>query len=183
MGDHLIFGGRLRYSGIRNYVNPGIFTVAKIGSDGIGKAMRIGFGKIAPAWSSETFVMADGPRSLPVCMDSAALIYHLNKAGPADLRRQERHAGTLKRRWVANELRDSDAVAFVVAKNTIITVLEKQRHRALSSNWTLAGLDPKTGKVVWTKTLRSAARPGGLLVDRHGRIIVVHEDGSVSCFG
>lgn len=183
MGDHLIFGGRLRYSGIRNYVNPGIFTVANIGSDGIGKAMRIGFGKIAPAWSSETFVMADGPRSLPVCVDSAALIDHLNKAGPADLRRQIRHAGTLKRRWVANELRDSDAVAFVVAKNTIITVLEKQRHRALSSNWTLAGLDPKTGKVIWTKTLRSAALPGGLLVDRHGRIIVVHEDGSVSCFG
>ena len=159
MGEHLIFGGRLRYSGLRNYVNPGVFTVAKIGSDGIGKAMHIGFGKIAPAWSSETFVMADGPRSLPVCVDSAALIDHLKKAGPADLRRRVRHAGMLKRRWTAKELQDSDAVTFVVAKNTIITVLEKQRQRALSSNWTLAGLDPKTGKVVWTKTLRSAARP------------------------
>jgi len=183
MEDYLIFGGRLRYSGLRNYVNPGIFSAAKIGRDGVGKAMHIGFGKIAPAWSSETFVMADGPRSLPVCVDSAALIDHLEKASPADLRRQVRHAGTLKRRWTAKDLADSDAVTFVVAKNTIITVLEKQRHRSLSSIWTLAGLDPKTGKVVWTKTLPSAAFPGGILVDRLGRIIVVYEDGSVSCFG
>ena len=183
MGDYLIFGGRLRYSGLRNYVNPGTFSVAKIGRDGIGKAMHIGFGKIAPAWSSETFVMANGPRSLPVCVGSAALIDHLKKASPADLRRQVRHAGTLKRRWTAKELLDSDAVTFVVANNVIITVLEKQRPRSLSSRWTLAGLDPKTGKVVWTKMLPSAAFPGGILVDRLGRIVVVHEDGSVSCFG
>jgi len=145
--------------------------------------MHIGFGKIAPTWSSETCVMADGPRSLPVCVDSTALIDHLEKASPADLRRQVRHAGMLKRRWTAKDLADSDAVTFVVAKNVIITVLEKQRHRSLSSIWTLAGLDPKTGKVVWTKTLPSAAFPGGVLVDRLGRTIVVHEDGSVSCFG
>ena len=31
--------------------------------------------------------------------------------------------------------------------------------------------------------LTSAALPGGVLVDRYGRIIVVHEDGSVSCLG
>jgi len=181
--DYLIFGGRLRYSGLRNYVNPGFFSAAKIGRDGVGKAMHIGFGKIAPTWSSETCVMADGPRSLPVCVDSTALIDHLEKASPADLRRQVRHAGMLKRRWTAKDLADSDAVTFVVAKNVIITVLEKQRHRSLSSIWTLAGLDPKTGKVVWTKTLPSAAFPGGVLVDRLGRTIVVHEDGSVSCFG
>jgi len=183
MGDYLIFGGRLRYSGLRNYVNPGTFSVAKIGRDGIGKAMHIGFGKIAPAWSSETFVMADGPRSLPVCVDSAALIDHLKKASPADLRRQVRHAGTLKRRWTAKELQDSDAVTFVVANNVIITVLEKPRPRSLSSSWTLAGLDPKTGKVVWTKRLPSEVLPGGILIDRLGRIILVHEDSSVSCFG
>lgn len=182
-GDYLVFGGRLQYSAVRNYVNPGAFTVARIGSDGIGKAMHIGSGKIPPAWSSEIFVTANGPRSLPMCVDSASLVDHLEKAKPADLRRQPWYAGTLERKWTVNEIQDSDAVAFVVAKNAIITALEQQRPRSLSSKWTLAGLDPKTGKVIWTKPLKSAVLPGGVLVERHGRIIVVHEDGSVTCFG
>ena len=182
-GDYLVFGGRLQYSAVRNYVNPGTFTIAKIGSGGIGKAMHMGSGKIPPAWSSEIIVMANGPRSLPMCVDSASLVDHLEKVKPADLRRQPWYAGTLKRKWTVKEIQDSDAIAFVVAKNAVITALEQQRPRSLSSKWSLTGLDPKTGKVIWTKPLKSAVLPGGILVERHGRIIVVHEDGSVSCFG
>jgi outer membrane protein assembly factor BamB len=118
-----------------------------------------------------------------MCIDSASLADHLEKAKPADLRRRPWYEGTLKRKRTVKELQDSDAVAFVVAKNAVITVLEQQRPRSLSSKWTLAGLDSETGKVIWTKPLKSAVLPGGLLVDRHGRIIVVHEDGSVSCLG
>jgi len=181
--DYLIFGGRLRYSGVRNYVNPGTFTIAKMGDDGIAKTLHIGFGKIPPAWSPERFVMADGPRSVPVCVDSAALVEHLEKARPANLRQQYRYASTLKKSWTAQELQDSDTVAFVMAKNAVLVVLETWRPRSRFSNWVLAGLDPETGKVMWRQRLPSAALPGGLLVDRHGRVVIVHEDGSVSCFG
>jgi len=184
-GDYLIFGGRLRYSGVPNYVNPGAFTIAKIGSPprrSIAKAVHVGFGKIPPAWSRDRFVMANGPRSVPVCVDGAVLVDYLEKASPMNLRQQFRYANTLKKRWTAQELEDSDTVAFVIAKNTVLTALETRRPRSLSSNWTLAGLNPETGKVIWKQRLASAALPGGLLVDRHGRIIVVHEDGSVSCF-
>jgi len=181
-GDYLIFGGRLQYSGIRNYVNPGSFTIAKVGTDGIARAMQLGSGKIPPAWSQDRLVMANGPRSLPICVDSAALIDHLEKAAPTDLRQQFAYANKLRKSWTAEELKDSDPVAFVLAKNAVITVLEMQRPRSLSSNWTLAGLNPETGKVMWKKQLPSAALPGGTLVDRNGKIIVVHEDGSVSCF-
>jgi len=182
-GDYLVFGGRLQYSAVRNYVNPGTFTIAKIGGDGIGKAMNVGNGKIPPAWSPEIFVTANGPHSLPMCVDSASLIDHLEKAKPADLRGRPWYTGTLERKWTVKDIQDSDAVAFVIAKNAVITALEQQRPRSLSSKWTLAGLDPKTGKVIWTKPLKSSVLPGGLLVERHGRIVVVHEDGSVSCFG
>ncbi|MHC4109483.1 MAG: outer membrane protein assembly factor BamB family protein [Planctomycetota bacterium] len=181
--DYLIFGGRLQYSGIRNYVNPAAFTIAQVGNGGIGKAIHIGFGKIPSAWSAEKFVMANGPLSMPACIDSGALVEHLEKASKMNLRQQHRYANTLKKNWIAQELKDSDTVAFVIAKNAILTAIQKQRPRSLSSNWTLAGLNPQTGKVMWRKRLASAVRPGGLLVDRHGRIIVVHEDGSVSCFG
>jgi outer membrane protein assembly factor BamB len=180
--DYLIFGGRLRYSGVRNYVNPGAFTIAKISSGGIGKAVHLGLGKIPPVWSPEMFVMANGPRSVPVCVESAVLVDHLEEASPTDLRQRFRYANKLKKSWTARELEDSDAVAFAIAKNVILTVFEKQRPRSLSSNWILAGLDQETGKIMWRQQLPSAALPGGLLVDRHGRVIVVHEDGSVSCF-
>jgi len=187
--DYLVFGGRLKYSGIRNEVNPGMFTLAKIGRDGIGRAMNIGSGKIPPAWSSTVLIMANGPRSTPVCVDSVALIGYMEKAPPADLRGRQTDArppqsvhDTFKRKWTAQEFEGGDAVAFAVARNTIITVMEKQQPRALASDWTLVGLDPETGKVSWRQRLPSAAMPGGLLVNRTGQIVVVHEDGSVSCF-
>ncbi len=180
---YLIFGGRLRYSGIRNYVNPGSFRIAKIGGDGIAKEMHIGFGKIPPAWSSDKLVITNGPRSIPVCVDTDVLVDYLEQATAPDMRRQLAYANRIKKNWTAQELAGSDAVAFVMADNAVVTVLEKPRPRQLSSDWELAGLDPETGKVMWRQRLQSAALPGGVLVDRNGRIIVVHEDGSVSCLG
>jgi outer membrane protein assembly factor BamB len=183
MGQYLVLGGRLRYSGIRNYVNPGAFSIAKINDAGVGRAIRIGSGKIPPAWSADTFVMASGPQTLPVCVDNATLVKYRGDAPRSDRPRQARHADPLKKRWTAQGLRNSDPVAFVIAGNTIVTALETPRPRSLASNWELAGLDPDTGKVMWRKRLPSAVLPGGVLVDRHGRIVVVHEDGSVSCLG
>ncbi len=187
--NYLVFGGRLKYSGIRNDVNPGLFTLAKIDSKGVGRAMNVGFGKIPPAWSSELLIMANGPRSVPVCVENAALISFMEKATPADLRGRQTDArpqqsvhDTFKRRWTAQGLEGSDAVAFAIARNTMVTALEKQRPRALASDWTLAGLDPETGQVSWRQRLASTVMPGGLLVNRHGQVVAVHEDGSVSCF-
>jgi hypothetical protein len=182
-GEYLVFGGRLRYSGVRNFVNPGVFSIAKINNHGISRAIRIGSGKIAPAWSRDIFVMANGPQTVPMCVDNAALLAFRGVPGPSDRPRQARHQDPLKKRWTALELRNSDPVAFVIAGNTIITALETPRPRWRTSNWELAGLDPETGKVMWKTRLPSPVLPGGVLVDRHGRIVVVHEDGSVSCFG
>jgi outer membrane protein assembly factor BamB/ubiquinone/menaquinone biosynthesis C-methylase UbiE len=194
--EYLIFGGRLKYSGIRNEVNPGLFTLARIGPIGgkdrspvLGRSMNIGFGKIPPAWSSELLVMANGPRSAPVCVENAALIDFMEKAKGADPRGRQTDArpqqsvhDTFKRRWTAQGFEGGDAVAFAIAKNTIVTAMEKQRPRALASDWTLVGLDPETGKLSWRQRLPSTVMPGGLLINRHGQVVVVHEDGSVSCF-
>jgi len=141
--------------------------------------------------------MANGPRSAPVCVDNAALISFMEKAAGADLRGRQTDArpqqsvhDTFKRKWTAQGFEGGDAVAFAIAKNTIVTAMEKQRPRALASDWTLVGLDPQTGQVSWRQRLPAAptrsgaagVMPGGLLVNRHGQVVVVHEDGSVSCF-
>ena len=133
--------------------------------------------------------MANGPRSAPVCVENAALISFMEKATGADLRGRQTDArpqqsvhDTFKRKWTAQGFEGGDVVAFAMAKNTIVTAMEKQRPRALASDWTLVGLDPQTGQVSWRQRLPSAVMPGGLLVNRHGQVVVVHEDGSVSCF-
>jgi len=180
--NYLIFGGRLRYSGIRNFVNPALFTLAKIGANGISKTVLIGFGKIPPAWSENMIIMANGPRSVPVCLDTTKLIDHLEKASPEGLEKQFSYINTLKKNWIAQELKDNDTVAFVMAKNAVLVALEEPKYRSLYPRWRLAALNPETGKVIWKQQLPSAVRPGGLIVNRQGRIIVVHEDGSVSCF-
>ena len=180
--NYLIFGGRLRYSGIRNFVNPALFTLAKIGANGISKTVLIGFGKIPPAWSENMIIMANGPRSVPVCLDTTKLIDHLEKASPEGLEKQFSYINTLKKNWIAQELKDNDTVAFVMAKNAVLVALEEPKYRSLYPRWILAALHPETGKVIWRQQLPSAVRPGGLIVNRQGRIIVVHEDGSVSCF-
>jgi len=180
--NYLIFGGRLRYSGIRNFVNPALFTLAKIGANGISKTVLIGFGKIPPAWSENIIIMANGPRSVPVCLDTTKLIDYLEKASPEGLEKQFSYINTLKKNWIAQELKDNDTVAFVMAKNAVLVALEEPKYRSLYPRWKLAALNPETGKIIWKQHLPSAVRPGGLIVNRQGRIIVAHEDGSVSCF-
>ena len=51
-----------------------------------------------------------------------------------------------------------------------------------ASGQEVPGYDPETGKATWKQRLPSAPLPGGVLVNRHGRVAVVHENGSVSCF-
>jgi len=116
-------------------------------------------------------------------VDINVLVDYLENATPANMRRQLAYANRIKKNWIAQELTGSDAVAFIMAKNTIITALEKPKPRRLSSDWELAGIDLETGKVMWKQRLPSSVLPGSVLVDRYGRIIVVHEDGSVSCLG
>ncbi len=180
--NYLIFGGRLKYSAVKNYVNPGAFTIAKAGPDGISKALHLGFGKIPPAWSEELFVMATGQGSTPVCIDIPALEAFVEKAGAMNYQQQMRYANTLKKRWTANEFRSSDTISFAITKNAVLTVSEIKQRRSRFSNWMLSGLDRKTGRTLWQKRLNAEAFPGGLMVTRDGLIVVLHLNGSISCF-
>ena len=51
------------------------------------------------------------------------------------------------------------------------------------STWTVTGVNPENGKVDWRTWLSKPAIPGGLLIDREGRVLVVHEGGGLTCLG
>ena len=84
---------------------------------------------------------------------------------------------------VSGRLRESDAVSLAIAKNAVVEVYETPIIRHRNSRWSLRVMEPADGKVVWEQLLPSPALPGGLLVDRQGRIVVVMENGTVACYG
>ena len=81
----------------------------------------------------------------------------------------------------------------------MLTVFETRGYESHQSRWSVAAYDLNNGSTIWehnlnpwgylgsrasmVNTLSEPALPGGLLVDRKGRVVVVLENGSVVCFG
>jgi len=171
-GKHIILGGRLRFSPIENVVNPGQFAAFTIKPErGVEKALSLHQGKIPPTWNDDAMALVDGRLSVPACYDAAALEAAL-PAGPKP-----------KPRWVAEALTGSDTVALTLTPNAVLAVCEMPKARDRHSRWILCALDVQDGHMLWERTLDRDARPGGLAVDREGRIIVSYTDGGLICFG
>jgi outer membrane protein assembly factor BamB len=202
--DRYVFvGGRLRFSAVKNVVNPGRFTanaikpgkdigkpgkdigkpgkdigkpgkdIGKPGKD-IGDSLPLHQGKIPPAWRDDLVVMINGRLSAPAGYDAQAIEAYL--AGGDAKKRPEPM-------WTATALEGADTVALAVASNAVLAVCERSRARNRESRWVLTALDPKDGTMRWERTLPGEALPGGLSVDRKGRILVVLDDGRVICYG
>jgi len=174
MDEYIVLGGRLRYSATENVVNPGMFSVFRVTPAGARPVMTLNQGKIPPAWDEEKVVYVNGRYTPPICSEATKVAECLKRGNVK--RRPER-------RWTARGFRDRDTVALVLARNYIIAVCEMPVPRALRSRWTVCSIDPSDGTLGWSHELSGPALPGGLLVDRDGRVIVVMENGNVACFG
>jgi len=181
--DLMIYGGRLEYSALEDVVNPEMFFVSKVESEGLKHSILLSVGMIPPAWSSESIVFANGPKTVPVCVDFAAFEEHVTKYGSKNLPEQFRSLAALKKRWVANALEKNDTVSFAIAANAVIAVHETPQPGSRFSRWGVSALDPKNGTVIWKRDVPSAALPGGLLIDRDGRVIVTLQNGGIACLG
>ena len=166
----VITGGRLRYSARDNVVNPGAFvaTSAKHGQ----ASMPICWGKIPPAWNDANIVLVTGRSTTPMCCRAEAFEEFLSKQ---DGKAQPRPV------WTANALRNMDVVSLAIAPNAVLAVCEVPQPRRIASRWQVFALRTKDGSVMWKHPVSNPALPGGLLVDRNGRIIVVLEDGRIEC--
>ncbi len=171
-GKHVVLGGRLRFAPIENVVNPGQFAAFSIKPEqGVGAAHSLHQGKIPPTWNDDAVAMVDGRLAVPACYDADVIeIYLQTNEKP-------------KPRWVAESLTGSDTVALTLTPNAVLAVCEMPKARDRHSRWILCALDVKDGRMLWERTLPSDARPGGLSVDRDGRILVSLTDGGIVCFG
>lgn len=72
-----------------------------------------------------------------------------------------------------------EAVAMARCTNAIIFSANPSKERRIN----IEALDINNGKRLWSQPLISPPLPWGLIVDRHGRIIVTLKDGQIMCFG
>jgi len=172
---YLVFGGRLRYSATENVVDPGSFVLAARKPDGTGfNPTPFAQGMIPPAWDGQKLVFVSGQKTAPLCWRGDIIEDFLANRNP------NREALKL---WEATALKESDTVALALAKNAVLAVSESPKPRQSESRWTVCSLNRENGSVIWQHELPSAALPGGITVDRDGRVIVIMQNGSVACFG
>jgi outer membrane protein assembly factor BamB/SAM-dependent methyltransferase len=172
---YVIQGGRLRFSAVRNVVDPGIFTAQAILPDHqLGPVVNILNGKIAPVWNHDHFVMVNGRRSPPICYTSQAMREYLDDGKPRNRPRPT---------WTADALKGTDTVSLAVTPDAVIAVCEAPQHRQLESTWKVCTLSIRGGELLSQRNLPGEAVPGGLAIDRDGRVLVVLQDGTVACLG
>lgn len=176
---HLIMGGRLRYSARENVVNPAVFSAWS--NVGKGRVVTICRGKITPAWNDDRIVLVDGCKSLPVCC-TADEFERWMKVGRLPMLGKNR--GRPKPIWTAGALGNGkDTVSLAIAGNAILAVCEVPVNRRIRTEHFVFALRSENGSVLWKQRLPGPALPGGLLVDRSGRIVVTLLDGGVVCYG
>ncbi len=174
--DHYVMvGGRLRYSATENVVDPGTFTAFRLTAErDAHPVMDFNQGKIPPAWDEETFVFVDGRNTMPACIEAGKVEQALKTSG-----KKRRPAPE----WTARALRDRDTVSLALTDDIVIAVCEAPIPRSLDSRWTVCALDRQKGSMLWEQQLPGPALPGGLMIDRDGRVIVSMVNGNVACFG
>jgi outer membrane protein assembly factor BamB len=174
-GHYVVLGGRLRYSGAENVVNPEHFFGLDV-ETGNAKAavMPLCEGRTVPAWDAKGLVLVNGRKSRPAYYTAEALTAYVDKGKPDRLPAPA---------WTARTLQDHDVVSLALTPDAVLAVYESAVPRSLSSRWLLCALDRADGSLKWRSDLPAPALPGGLAVDRDGRVLVTAMDGSVACYG
>lgn len=168
-GNYLLAGGRLRYSAADNVVNPGVFTFSRGELD----SMQAARGSVVPAWDDEWFVCVPSREEPPQAYRSAAILERLESG---------RH--TLpERAWKAGALKDYITHALALSADSVIAVCEKPVARSLFPRYLVCVLDRQEGHLLAEYDLPGMPRMNGLAIDRDGRVIVVMNDGGMTCMG
>jgi len=178
-GEALVCGGRLRYSGQENVVNPGRFTLARAEGKG---GLDLAVGRSVPAWDAE-----------PASSEAGLMVVVPEREAPPvgyaaeDLLRRLRTTKTstlnVRPLWRAQALADSQTIALALAADAVVAACRTPQPRNLTPRWRVCLLSRADGTVACEHDLWQPIRPNGLAIDRDGRVLVVMADGGVRCLG
>ncbi len=171
-GQVPIGGGRILFSSARNVSSKGSFEVhtAK-------KRLRLNFGGIPPAWNESTVALVNYKHGLLTCCDSDAVLSRITGDADPTTRRgtvasQLNNAKTIRWQRSLGETNKFEAMSLVMAPNAIVAVVQHQQKFRAQPQWFVVAFEQQNGKPLWRHEIRDEPLPGGLLVNRDGRIVV-----------
>ena len=186
--DYTIFGGRILYSSPRNVSTKGNFQV-RLPNNGV---QVLNWGGIPPAWNENLMVVANFKFGRITAIDPGKLVERMTNRNRDPNAPRNRFANNLvnamvsksEDRWQSN-LGDSsrfEPVSFAVTPTAVLAVARIQDLRRAKPAWSLVSLAHADGSPHYLVELPGDPLPGGLLVDRAGRIVVTLLDGSLVCY-
>ena len=186
-GRFPIVGGRILYSAAENVSTKGSFTVHADAN-----RFTLNFGGIAPAWDDDSVALVNFRHGKLACCDMPKVLARIDKGYP-DRNRQQRWRANLAAglasdgaiRWETDlgESNKFEAVSLVVCPNAIVGAVKYQQKYRSQPQWYAVAFDRESGKPIWQHEIFGTPLPGGLLVDRDGRVVLTMVTGSVLCLG
>ncbi len=185
----LIAGGRILYSSPRNVSTKGSFTAWSADR----QSMSLNYGAIAPAWNDAALAVANFKYGRIINLNVKTLATEIEEAFDASTTSQNRRRRNLvsvlstrgKVSW-QSDLGDSsgfESLSVALAPNAVVAVARYQvLHRAVPQFF-LTALNSDDGSQMFQIELPAEPLPGGLIVDRSGRVMVAMLDGGVASFG
>ncbi len=190
-GRYLLLGGGLKHAPVIDDTKPGKYSAFDLSRySGSGNGMELTWQTIPPAWDEHGFYIVHGlfnyvwdkrtspenrPYLIPAAYGMDNIEDYLDRGAP-----EKEWPGES---WSAGELDGSETVSLALAANAVVAVCQTPFKDQRNPQWSVNCLDRKSGKLLWSHRLSSPALPGGLLIDRDGRVAVTLRDGGVVCFG
>ena len=178
----VIAGGRVLYSAPENVSTKGSFVAFSKDS-----TYRVTEGGIPPAWSDDTLAFVHLKFGKLTCCDTNKVVERIDK-GVEEKKRFLSQSfptdGAVRWETFLGEENQFEVVSIAVGPNAVVAALRISTLDVAQPRWSVVGFDIKTGDKLSAYSLHlDKPLPGGLLVDRDGRVIVTLLDGSVVCLG
>ena len=188
-GDTIIQGGRILYSSPRNVSTKGSFDVWSAER----KKQTLNQGGIPPAWNDEMLVVANMKFGKVSAFESEKIGARIAKGFEEQANNRNRFGNNIVQKmasraeetWQASfgDAQGFEPLSLAIAPNAIVAVARYQDLRRAVPQWFLTAMNPANGAQLFQVEIPAEPLPGGLIVDREGRILVSLLDGGMVCYG
>jgi outer membrane protein assembly factor BamB len=194
-GNHVIAGGRILYSAAQNVSTKGSFAiVTKREGQAGSRNQTLSYGGIPPAWDDDLLALVNFKNGKLTTCDAEKLSARIasglkKKVQPADRRGRSNLAASMKTdgtiRWESDlgESNKFEAISLAICPNAIVAVVQFQQRARAQPVWQVVAFNRQQGKPYWRAMLNQEPIPGGLLVDRDGRVVVSMLNGDIVSLG
>ncbi|MFC1735056.1 PQQ-binding-like beta-propeller repeat protein [Candidatus Hydrogenedentota bacterium] len=194
--EYILNGGKSRASSSKPFMETARFNLGRVDWDPL-KWDLVTFIKhrTPPVWNDDIFVFVSGWNSAPMSFErSATSEFFASQTSPeaiaarAKLKYSYRATKPVdakalpKKLWTAKQLEGCRIMVMALAENMVVVAGFKGKDVTVKSEYFIALINSENGELSWETDLPIPPVPGGLLIDREGRVVVALEGGSLFAY-